>query len=89
MYKGHGYYLKKLGKVSSSRKSFTVKHISAAKLVKGDKYKFRIVAYDKNGKILEKSVAVHVAAAGTKAKNYKKVKVTSPKNVRLTLKMRT
>jgi hypothetical protein len=84
--KGHAHYLKKLGEVKGKKSSFKVKHIDATKLNKGTMHKFCIVAYDEDGKILEKSATIHVTTTGSKWKNYDKVKLTAPKESKVTLK---
>ena len=74
---------KKLVKVKvlgPAKTKFALKKLSGKKLAKGTYYKSVIVAIDKNGKVISSSKMVHVATAGGKAGNYKKVTTKAKKN---------
>ena len=77
--KGYIVYGNKCGK--SYKKIKTVKGTSYTqkKLKKGTYYKYLIMAYDKNNKILSTSKTLHVATTGGKYGNYKSVKLNKTK----------
>jgi hypothetical protein len=83
--KGHAYYLKKLG--VSDGTSFKVKQMAGKKLDKGRMHKFKVIAMDEDGKIIEKSAELHVATKGKKIKNYTGLKLITPKSGKITLKV--
>ena len=70
------YYQCKLE--TTSKNSFTVSHIKGARLVLGKSYKFTVVAYNSNGKVIEKSQTIHIVTKGGKSKNYTGLKIKNP-----------
>ena len=71
----------KLAKLSASKKSY-----SAKRLKKGTYYKYFIVAFDKNNKVICSSKIIHAATTGGKAGNAKTIKITNVKKNRKSLK---
>ena len=64
---------------TTNNNSFTVTHINGSRLVPGNGYKFKVVAYDEDGNIVEQSQTLHIVTKGGKSKNYTGLKIKSPK----------
>ena len=75
------YNYKKLAKVKSSKRSYVNK-----KLKKGTYYKYFIVAFDKNNKIISSSKIIHAATTGGKVGNAKTIKITNVKKNKKSIK---
>lgn len=73
--KGYIVYGNRCGKSYKKLKTVTGKSFTQKKLKKGTYYKYLIMAYDKNNKIISTSKTIHVATKGGKVGNYKKVKL--------------
>ncbi|GEM_PF-1282639 len=86
--KGKKYYYKKIKRFNAKTFKFPLKNILKAKLKRGKYYKFIMTALDKDGKVIAVSKTVHVNTAGGKYGNDKSVKRVSPKNGKVTLKVK-
>ncbi|MGI6736928.1 MAG: Ig-like domain-containing protein [Anaerovoracaceae bacterium] len=62
-----------------------ISKIAGKKLQKGRYYKYFVAAFDKNGKQIAVSKAIHVAAKGGKVCNYRSVRIKNVKKGRKTL----
>lgn len=67
--------LTKLKTLGSSARSYTTKKAGWSKLWKGTYYKFLVIAADGNNNVVSSSKIIHVATAGGKVGNHKKVTV--------------
>ena len=77
--KGYIVYGNKCGKKYKKIKTVKGTSYTQKKLKKGTYYKYLIMAYDKNNKILSTSKTLHVATTGGKYGNYKSVKLNKTK----------
>ncbi len=77
--KGYIVYGNKCGNKYKKLKTATGTSFTQKKLKKGTYYKYLIMAFDKNNKILSASKTIHVATKGGKVGNYKKVKLNKTK----------
>ena len=67
----------KMKKIATVKKNRLIVKKAVRKVTKGKYYKFIVVALDKNNKVVSTSKVIHVAAAGTKAGNYKGVTIAA------------
>lgn len=69
----------------TTKTKMVFKKVAGKKVAKGKYYKFMVVAFDKNNKVLSSSVIVHAATTGGKVGNDKAVK-TKAKKDKVTIK---
>lgn len=86
--KGKKFKYKKIKTFNAKTFKYIPKKIAKKKLKKGTYYKFMIAAVDKYGKVIAVSKTVHVTTAGGKKGNDKSVKRITPKNGKLSLKLK-
>ncbi len=79
---GNGKKMTKLAELKGTAK--TLKSIAGKKVAKGKSYKFMVLALDGDNKVVSTSKLIHVAAAGGKTGNYKKV-TTKAKGGKVTI----
>ncbi len=77
--KGYIIYGNKCGKGYKKLKTVSATSYTQKKLKKGTYYKYLILAYDKNNKIITSSKTIHVATKGGKVGNHKSVKLNKTK----------
>ena len=75
---GKANKMKKLG--TSTGKSRTFKKVLGKKVKKGTYYKFMVIAYDKNNKVVSASKIIHVATKGGKVGNIGKITTKAKKD---------
>ena len=75
---GKANKMKRLG--TSTGKTRTFKKVLGKKVRKGTYYKFMVIAYDKNGKVVSASKIIHVATKGGKVGNIGKITTRAKKN---------
>gem|GEM_PF-1507601 len=85
---GKKYRYKKVKTFNAKTFKYIPKKIMKSKIKKGKYHKFMMTAVDKSGKVIAVSKTVHVTTAGGKKGNDKSVKRVSPKNGKVTLKVK-
>ena len=82
------YKYKKIKTFNAKTFKYIPKKIHKKKITGGKYYKFMMMALDKKGKVIAVSKTVHVTTAGKKFGNDKSIKRVSPKNGKVTLKVK-